>query len=321
MMPQMGAVRDEGEVKDPTSGAGAPLDDGRVAQLRERLARWHAGDGRSLRFRGTLDPWAILVSEVMAQQTQVARVEPAWEAFMAAYPTPAALAAASPAEVLRRWAGLGYNRRALHLQRAAALMVERHGGRVPRDVSDLLALPGVGPYTARAVAALAFGQPVAPVDTNVRRVVSRLVGTGAARRLSPVDLQDLADRLVERGDPGAWTNAMMDLGATICLPRAPRCEACPLRLACDGAGRQEPRASVTSGGRHAQRVAFEHTSRWLRGRIVERLRRSEEGAWTRVQAPIGAHGHESVERALVALERDGLLERRADGEVRLPSAR
>ena len=247
----------------------------------------------------------------MAQQTQIARVDGAWADFMLRYPQPRALAAAPIAEVLRAWAGLGYNRRALNLQRAAAAIEADHGGRVPADVAALEALPGVGPYTARAVAAIAFGQPVAAVDTNVRRVVRRVSG----QQLGPRALQLEADVWVDATDPADWTHASMELGATVCVARRPRCEVCPLAAWCASAGRVES-ASVRP---RPAAPPFERTTRWLRGRIIERLRDLDDGAWTRLPRSIGLHDEAAVAAAVATLEQDGLLESRQDGAVRLPS--
>ena len=192
---------------------------------------WYAEHGRRLAFRRTSDPYAILVSEAMAQQTQAARAAERWERFMAHYPTVEALAAATPADVLREWRGLGYDRRGLNLWRAAREIVERHGGRVPSDLADLEALPGVGPYTARAVAAIAYGEPVGAVDTNVRRVLGRAVA-GDPAALSAQEMQRIADAVVPVEAAGAWTHALMDLGATVCGPRRPDCDTCPARPWC-----------------------------------------------------------------------------------------
>mgnify|MGYP001817588935 CR=1 FL=1 len=275
------------------------------------LVAWYGPRARPLRIRTTREPWAILVSEVMAQQTQIARVDEAWVGFMRRYPTPGALAAASTAEVLRAWAGLGYNRRALNLQRAAAAIEADHEGRIPRSLEELEALPGVGPYTARAVAAIAFGQPVAAVDTNVRRVVTRLI----AHEPKPARLQEVADALVDLADPATWTHASMELGATVCVARAPRCGECPLAAWCASAGQVEtpPRRRVTA------EPAFDRTSRWLRGRIIERLRRLDDGAWETLPPAMGVHDGDDIEAAFTALQREGMLERRPDGAVRLPS--
>jgi A/G-specific adenine glycosylase len=285
---------------------------------REAILAWYERHGRSLPFRATADPYAVLVSETMAQQTQAARAGEAWLRFVALFPTVSALAAAAPAEVLRAWQGLGYNRRALNLWRAAGRIVEEHGGRVPADVAALEALPGVGPYTARAVAAIGFGQPIGAVDTNVRRVLGRIVA-GAADGLAPTSMQALADQAVPRGRSAAWTHAVMDLGATICRPRRPICEACPALEWCRFAARREGRAAadgaahdgLESGGRPAPRerpAPFVTTSRWLRGRIVDRLRAASDGSWTPIDGPIGSHGRVAVAAALATLAREGLIE-------------
>lgn len=276
------------------------------------LLAWYRPRARPLSIRATTDPWAILVAEVMAQQTQIARVDEAWVSFMRRYPTPRSLAEASTAAVLRAWSGLGYNRRAVNLQAAASLIVADHGGRVPGSVDALEALPGVGPYTARAVAALAFGQPVAAVDTNVRRVVSRVLGGGLAARA----LQARADSLVPPADAAAWTHATMDLGATICRARRPSCGECPVSRWCASAGRVGVPAARPAG---ATDVPFERTSRWLRGRIVAFLRDLDDGTWGHLPDEFGPHGESEISVAVLALEREGLLERSPDGAVRLPS--
>jgi A/G-specific adenine glycosylase len=284
---------------------------GHLRLFQAALLGWYAPRSRPLLIRGTRDPWAILVAEVMAQQTQIARVDAAWSDFIAAYPTPRSLAEASPADVLRAWTGLGYNRRAVNLQRAAQAIESDHAGRVPRDLDVLESLPGIGPYTARAVAATVFGQPVAPVDTNVRRVVSRLIG----QPMSPSELQSSADDLVFSDDPAVWTHASMDLGATVCRARRPRCHECPVTAWCASAFK------VPEPGRSTRpEVPFERTNRWLRGQIVNQLRAVDDGAWASLPATVGIHGQTAVDAAIAGLERDGLLERRPDGRVRLPSS-
>jgi A/G-specific adenine glycosylase len=319
-VPPRGAAAPPSGVPDATLPTGA-----RIAPLRRAVLAWYDGSGRTFPFRGVTDPWAILVSEAMAQQTQAARAGEAWASFIRAYPTPAALAAASPADVVRAWRGLGYNRRALALRAAAIAIVADHGGHVPDDIAALERLPGVGPYTARAVAALAFGRPVAAVDTNVRRVVGRLSGPSAA--VSPPELQRLADALVDPVRPGDWTHALMDVGATVCRRARPDHAACPLEPWCRTArepatgGEPVPAAAASRGARVAEeRQAFPSTRRWLRGRVVDRLRDAPDGAWVRLEASIGDHDAGSVARALAGLERDGLLERHPDDptRVRLP---
>jgi A/G-specific adenine glycosylase len=288
------------------------MSSGRRRRIQLALLGWYRPRSRPLRIRSTTDPWALLVAEVMAQQTQIARVDEAWAVFMERYPAPHHLASVSTAEVLRAWAGLGYNRRALNLQRTARAIESEHAGVVPSDIETLQTLPGIGPYTSRALAATAFGQPVAAVDTNVRRVVSRVLG----EPLSPAGLQVAADALVYEADPATWTHASMDLGATVCRPRRPRCDECPVRQWCASAGKMEQLPRAESGSR----LPFEQTSRWLRGRIVERLRALNDDAWTRLPAVIGSHDEQAVVSAIAGLEQDGLLERSPDGSVRLPSS-
>ena len=224
-------------------------------ELQSAILGWYDAHGRSLAFRTTSDPYAVLVSEVMAQQTQIGRVSEAWAAFLAAFPTIAALADATPADVLRAWRGLGYNRRALNLWRAARVVVEEHGGELPRDVAALERLPGIGPYTARAVAAIAFGLPVGAVDTNVRRVLARAL-TGSRDGLPAKELQRVADESVPRARPADWTHALMDVGATFCRPTAPRCGDCPARAQCRYAATAGAAEHAPARGR-ARRAAAE----------------------------------------------------------------
>lgn len=277
--------------------------------LRDPILAWYAAQGRQLAFRGSADPYAILVSEAMAQQTQAARAAVAWTAFMARFPTVQALAAATPADVLRAWQGLGYNRRALDLWRAAGRLVADFGGEVPADLEALESLPGVGPYTARAVGAIAFGMTVGAVDTNVRRVLGRIVA-GDTGRLGAAELQRLADAAVASDRPGAWTHALMDLGATLCRPREPLCDACPARALCRYA--QAPAVVARSMGDRAMAreipAPFRSTSRWLRGRILDRLRELADDEWLILGDAIGGHDLGAVTTAGHALARDGLLE-------------
>jgi A/G-specific adenine glycosylase len=287
------------------------------AELQSAALLWWERHGRSLNFRRNRDPYAVLVSEVIAQQTQIARVEPAWEAFMARFPTVAALAAASPADVLRQWQGLGYNRRALNLQRAAQAVVVEHGGAFPASVDALAALPGIGPYTARAVAAIAFGLPVGAVDTNVRRVLGRAVWGQAEAAAGPA-LQALADQVVPPGRAGEWTHALMDIGALFCRPRAPRCDGCPLTGAC----RFRATGAVVDafGPRARPPERFEATMRWLRGRLLDAARATPDDGWFAAEGPIGMHAPAAVATAVTALAAEGLLERDPTDprRVRLP---
>jgi A/G-specific adenine glycosylase len=312
-----------------------PLPSDRAA-LRRAVLEWFATHGRELDFRvaGRPDPWGVLVSEVMAQQTQISRVEERWPAFMAEFPTPAVMAAATPADVIRAWRGLGYNRRAIGLHRAAVAILAA-GGRVPDDVDGLRALPRVGAYTARAVAAIAFRRPVGAVDVNVRRVLGRIVA-GDPAALSEPALQDAADALVDPGRPGTWTHALMDLGATTCRPARPACPACPARPWCaaaaatasdavapagaSGPPRRRPRGSpaVNAPVRRASPVPFEQSTRWLRGRIVDLLRDLPPGEAMAFDGPLGSHPPPAVAAALAALARDGVVELAPDGRASLP---
>lgn len=273
--------------------------------MQSAVLDWYAANGRALAFRRTSDPWSVLVSEVIAQQTQAARAAEAWTGFIGQFPTPAALAATSPATVIRAWRGLGYNRRAVALRAAAVVIVDEHDGRVPDSFDALVRLPGIGQYTARAVLAIAFERRVAALDTNIRRVVGRafLGGEDAVR---PRDLQRLADGFVPEGRAAAWTHALMDVGAAYCRKRDPRCEACPLADRCRylAAGRPPPFV-----GRHSEPAKpFRSTARWLRGRILDRLRDAPDGAWVGFAESIGEHDAERVGAELRRLARDGLLE-------------
>jgi A/G-specific adenine glycosylase len=237
----------------------------------ESIVDWYAGAARDLPWRepGT-DPWAVLVSEVMLQQTPVSRVEPRWREWTARWPTPADLAAASPAEVIRAWGKLGYPRRALRLREAAVAIVERHGGAVPADVAALEALPGIGTYTARAVACFGHGQRQPVVDTNVRRVVSRLVhGRLEAAPARAADLTDIAALAPEEHDRAVrFSVAVMELGALVCVAGTPRCAVCPVRDRC--AWRLAGSPAHDGPPRRVQQ--FAGTDRQVRGRLLDVLR-------------------------------------------------
>lgn len=201
----------------------------------------------------------------MLQQTRAERVVPAWRSFLGAYPTPPELASAPLGAVLRRWQGLGYPRRARDLHATAGLVTERHDGRLPDDLDELLALPGIGPYTARAVLAFAHERDVAVVDTNIARVLARTWG----ERLTPRRVQAIADELVPAGQGWAWNQALMDLGATVCRP-APRCSGCPIRATCRWqlAGRPEPDPAVGSAGVSGAQAPYAGSDRQRRGELL-----------------------------------------------------
>jgi A/G-specific adenine glycosylase len=273
--------------------------------MQSAVLDWYAGNARALAFRRTADPWSVLVSEVIAQQTQAARAAEAWKRFIAEFPTPASLAAASPATVIRAWRGLGYNRRAVALREAAIVLVTEHGGRVPDSYDALVRLPGIGPYTARAVLAIAFERPVAALDTNIRRVVGRAF-LGREDALRPSELQGLADGFVPPDRAAAWTHALMDVGAAFCRKRDPRCDACPLAARCRFIAAGRPVPSLVRG--RARANPFRSTTRWLRGRVMDRLRDASDGAWVDLAGGIGEHDEDAVATELGNLAREGLLE-------------
>jgi A/G-specific adenine glycosylase len=235
------------------------------------LLDWWSANRRDLPWRRTRDPWAVLVSELMLQQTQVPRVVSRWQPFLDLFPDAAACAAAGPGEVVAAWAGLGYNRRALNLHRAAVTVVERHGGALPDDLAALLALPGIGPYTARAVLVFAFGHDLGLVDTNAGRFLAR---AAAGRPLPAREAQALADALVPPGRGWSWGQAVFDLGAAVCTRRAPRCGSCPVALACawHAAGRPPPDPVTGSAGVGGRQSTFLGSDRQGRGRLVDALR-------------------------------------------------
>ena len=287
-----------------------------MSDLADAVTAWYAQAARDLPWRrpGT-SPWAVLVSEVMLQQTPVVRVVGPYAAWLERWPDPASLAADAPGEAVRMWGRLGYPRRALRLRAAAVAVVERHGGELPATVPELLALPGVGDYTARAVAAFAHRQRVPVVDTNVRRVVARVV---EGRADAPVRRSDLA--LVESllpEDPEAAATAsvaLMELGALVCTARAPRCPSCPVQELCAwaAAGRPDLEAPV----RRAQPWAG--TDRQVRGRLMAVLR---DAPGPVPAAALAAVWDEPVQRAraLDGLVADGLVDPLPDGSYALPS--
>lgn len=229
---------------------------------------WGLPRMRDLPWRGERDPWTILVAEVMLQQTQAERVIPKWRAFLASFPTPGECANASLGDVLRLWQGLGYPRRARNLRAAASLVVEQHDGRLPDDLEALLALPGIGPYTARAVLAFAYERDVAVVDTNIARILARTAG----ERLTPKRAQQRADAAVPVGDGWAWNQVIMDLGAALCRP-TPSCTECPLASGCawHRAGHPDPDPAVGSAGVSGKQARFDGSDRQARGRVLAAL--------------------------------------------------
>jgi A/G-specific adenine glycosylase len=306
--------------------------------VHERLLDWYASQARDLPWRRTRDPYAILVAEVMLQQTQVDRVIPHWHAWLERFPTFEALAQASRAEAIRAWHGLGYNLRALRLHEIAIQVVTTCGGRLPAEIADLLKLKGIGRYTAGAVACFAFEQPVAMVDTNVRRVLGRVF------EVSPEGVDRLANDVVPTAGAYAWNQALMDLGAMVCRARAPLCLVCPLLGVCRGpltglerpsagsSGKSSPGPSTgSSRGGPARRstspsakpsAAFRGSARFYRGRLVDRVRALAPGETIALDDLVASVAAVDDRVRVATLTRrlaaEGLLRLDADQRVALP---
>ena len=261
-----------------------------LGRIRRLLIDWYRAFGRDLPWRRTRNPYHILVSEIMLQQTQVDRVIPKYHAFLDRFPTIEALAEASPGDVIRAWAGLGYNRRALNLQRTARTVLDEHGGRFPSTPEELRRLPGIGPYTAGAVACFAFERDVAFMDTNIRRVIRRVFAGPDETDPPPEErrLLEVAAAAVPAGDGYTWNQAIMELGALICTAARPRCAICPLRPACrayaawkqadEEVFRMPPAARAAPRAIAERPSAYVTSNRYFRGRIVAILRELPAGA-------------------------------------------
>jgi A/G-specific adenine glycosylase len=280
------------------------------------ILSWYAVNARDLPWRrpGT-SAWAVLVSEIMLQQTPVARVLAAHAAWMTRWPTPAALAAATPADAVRQWDRLGYPRRAVRLHAIAQALVSQHGGKVPADAEVLLTLPGIGPYTAAAVASFAFAQRHAVLDTNVRRVLARLItGMAAPPPATSAAERRLAESLLpaEPAVAARWAVAVMELGALVCTAARPSCTSCPVARQCAWRQAGSPAAPARRAG-----PGYAGTDRQCRGRLLAVLRAA---AGPVPAAALDAAWHDSGQRAraLAALVTDGLVAAGADGSFALP---
>ena len=289
-----------------------------AVSLEAVIRQWYAVSARDLPWRrpGT-SAWAVLVSEIMLQQTPVARVEPVWQAWLWRWPTPAALADAATGEAVREWGRLGYPRRALRLHAAAVAIDSLHGGTVPSDVEELLTLPGVGAYTARAVAAFAYRQRHPVLDTNVRRVLARCLGGRADVPGSAVSVAEwaLAESVlpVDPESAATYSVGVMELGALVCTARAPRCDACPLALRCAWHAAGHPPAA--GPGKRPQ--GYAGTDRQVRGRLLAVLRDGEGPVAPEALAAVWSPAAQR-DRSLAGLLEDGLVELRADGTYTLP---
>ena len=282
---------------------------------RTEVLAWFAPRRRAYPWRGARDPYRVLVSEVMLQQTQAARVAPAYRSFVRRFPTVRALARAPRADVVREWGSLGYNRRAVALSEAARIIIRDHRGRVPADPQVLAGLPGVGPYTAAAVASLGHGRPVPAIDTNVRRVVARArIGRDES---VPAEIEVAAAEWLDRGEPGSWNQALMDLGREVCRP-VPRCLACPLSRTCRF--RLQGSTPARPQGRQTR---FEGSFRQLRGAVIRDLRGVESTTLAALARRLG-RPLADVASAVARLSAEGLvlagpvaLAGRGSGRVRL----
>ncbi|HVC26484.1 MAG TPA: A/G-specific adenine glycosylase [Acidimicrobiales bacterium] len=271
-----------------------------------------------LPWRATRDPWEILVAETMLAQTPVGRVAARFPKLIERFPTAGACAEAAPGDVISMWEGLGYNRRAVLLHRAASVIVVAHGGAVPHSLHELLALPGVGPYTARAVLATAFTHEVAVVDTNVGRVLARAV---AGTSLRPAEAQRLADSLVPGGLGREWNLALMDFGSLVCRARSPLCDVCDVgragccewRLAGSAHDPAPGSAGVTTG-----QAPFSGSDREGRGRLVDAARRSPVAAADLASATGWPGDPDRARRVAGGLVADGILAHAPGGAYRLP---
>jgi A/G-specific adenine glycosylase len=278
---------------------------------------WYRDHARDLPWRHTRDPYRILVAEVMLQQTQVDRVLPKYEQWLAAFPTLDRLAEAPTGEVIRLWAPLGYNSRAVRLQAIARQCIASFEGRMPACFDELLQLTGVGRYTAGAVACFAYEQQVTFWDTNVRRVLTRIF-RGPSEVLSERDMEDLAAEVLPPNDSYDWHQALMDLGATICVSRGPRCDLCPAMNECAAhpAILFQPLAVAERRGKYEAKP-FETTNRYFRGRVVDALRERSPLSLADLAARLDRDDRDWLDNLVAGLERDGLVVRQGEA-VSLP---
>ena len=316
--------------------------------IRLRLFDWWSRYARDLPWRfGRTTPWGVLVSEVMSQQTQMSRVVPYWTAWMRVWPDAASLAAAPKAEVITAWGRLGYPRRALRLQECARQVAGQYADRLPRDYDQLVALPGIGDYTASAVMSFAYGERIAVIDTNIRRVLSRVflgresTGGAASREERQLAWQVLpededpeasdhrvnGDARLETADPqirsaawreppsARWNQAVMELGATVCVARKPACDICPLAGHCRFLKAGLP---GLGSGRTRPRQRFAGTDRQIRGSILQALRQASGAPVFRKDLKPLCDDEIRLDRCIASLDEDGLLEIGQDGSLSLP---
>jgi A/G-specific adenine glycosylase len=295
----------------------------RKSLLTAKVLRWYRRNGRVLPWRNERDPFRILVSEVMLQQTQVSRVLTKYQPFLRRFPSLKRLAKAKTSDVIKAWAGMGYNSRALRLQKLAEAVLERHRGRLPGSIKELEALPGIGRYTAHALACFSFGQHVPVVDTNIKRVLTRVCAPkGRIQVPEEDDIWILAESLLPQRQSHDWNQALMDLGATVCTAAQPRCDLCPLVNLCPSAHqvrRSKPAATKSEPGRDGI------PNRIYRGRTIQALRELKtQKAMTRsalasiIKPDFTSADGRWFDSLLRGLEKDGLIHIRAGNKISLP---
>jgi A/G-specific adenine glycosylase len=309
-----------------------------VERVQHVLLQWYAVEQRNLPWRSIDDPYAILVSEIMLQQTQVDRVIPKYHQFLAAFPTLQALALAPTADVISTWVPLGYNRRAVSLQSIARQVLAESNGRIPDTLDELLKLKGIGRYTAGAIACFAYHKQVATVDTNIRRVLHRIFFglEHPEPRLNDAQMLTFAEHVLPEGEAYNWNQALMDLGATICTSASPKCSSCPLQESCSAYAEMGQYSLFPTGAvlRQVRKVAekkanyqsqpFNSTNRYFRGRVINLLRSIPSGSrlpltelGPQIKPTFSGDDLPWLQRLIEGLAKDGLLDYSQDG-VRLP---
>lgn len=294
----------------------ADVDSALVHAAHRAMSLWWASNARDLPWRrGRTDAWGILVSEVMSQQTPMSRVVPYWLAWMDSWPTPQDVAAASTAEIITAWGSLGYPRRALRLQECARVLTRRYGGTLPRSYEELVALPGVGDYTASAVLSFAFGRRIAVIDTNIRRVLSRVFrGVESHGGSATKSERRLADAVLPGEGHAVWNQSVMELGAVVCTAKNPLCDSCPLSSRCLFLARGRPGLGE---GRTRPRQRFAGTDRQVRGIVLQALRSRSVLSRRELERLWG--DHIQLDSCIASLDEDGLIDILPDSSVTLPA--
>lgn len=295
---------------------------GYTQEVQQDLRQWWDGNARDLPWRfGRTTPWGVLVSEVMSQQTQMSRVVPYWLSWMETWPDAQALSLASTAEVVTAWGRLGYPRRALRLQECARAVCSQYGGELPTTYEELIALPGIGDYTASAVLSFAFGKRIAVIDTNIRRVLSRVfLGVESRGGSASAEERELAQRVLptdfakrKTADSVVWNQAVMELGAVVCAAKQPLCDACPISGVCKFLAAGLPELGER---RTRPRQRFAGTNRQVRGIVLEALRSQHKLSSQEIHELW--HDHIQLDACIASLDNDGLIEIQQNGDIAFP---